>query len=295
MSAAERIPTDAALMSCQGLSVAVAGRTLVHELDCNIEGGSVTGVLGCNGAGKTLMLHTLAGLRAPAAGNVLLGGQSLAQWDRRSLARRLGLLMQTTDDPFPSSVLETVLIGRHPHIGFWQWEGDCDRRIARAALASVGLTDFEARDIVTLSGGERRRAAIAALLTQDPDVMLLDEPMNHLDPHHQLETLQLLRARADAGRAVVMSLHDAGLAARFCDRALLLFGQGEWLHGAARDVLNEGTIERLLWDTRSRAHLGWRTNVRPARSGCAVTVDKVTFDDGVTARASRSTSVVHVT
>ena len=245
MSAAESISAGPALMHCQGLCVEVAGRTLVNQLDCSIEGGSVTGVLGCNGAGKTLTLHTLAGLREPSAGSVTLRGQLLTQWDRRSLARKLGLLMQTTDDPFPSSVLETVLIGRHPHIGFWQWEGDGDRRIARAALASVRLTDFETRDIATLSGGERRRAAIAALLTQDPDVMLLDEPLNHLDPHHQLETLQLLRAKADAGRAVVMSLHDAGMAARFCDRALLLFGQGEWLHGTARDVLNEATIERL--------------------------------------------------
>jgi iron complex transport system ATP-binding protein len=245
MSAAEKIVNAPTLLSCHGLSVAVAGRTLVRELNCEVSAGSMTCVLGCNGAGKTLTLHTLAGLRKPATGSVALDARALALWDRRAFAQRVGLLMQTSDDPFPSSVLETVLIGRHPHIGFWQWESDADRVIARAALAAVGLADFESRDVATLSGGERRRVAIAGVLTQDPDVMLLDEPTNHLDPHHQLETLQLLRAGADAGRAVVMSLHDAGLAARFCDRALLLFGTGEWLHGAADDVLNSETIGRL--------------------------------------------------
>jgi iron complex transport system ATP-binding protein len=245
MSAAETLATRPGLMSCHELSVQVAGRTLVRALNCEIEAGSVTCLLGCNGAGKTLTLHTLAGLRSPAAGRVELAGRPLQDWEHRSLARRVGLLMQTTDDAFPSTVLETVLIGRHPHIGFWQWESTADRNIARAALAAVGLTEFETREITTLSGGERRRVAIAAMLTQDPEVMLLDEPTNHLDPHHQLEALQLIRARADSGRAVVMSLHDAGLAARFSDRVLLLFGQGDWLHGAANDVLNESTIERL--------------------------------------------------
>ena len=148
----------------------------------------------------------------------------------------LGLLTQTTEDPFPSTVLDTVLIGRHPHIDFWRWESDADRELARTALAAVGLATFADREIATLSGGERRRVAIATLLAQNPDVFLLDEPINHLDPHHQIDVLRLLRAQADAGHAVVMSLHDAGLAARFADRVLMLFGDGEWLCGPAIDV-----------------------------------------------------------
>ena len=245
MSAAESISVVSTALRCENLSVAVAGRTLVRGLSCEIVSSSVTSILGCNGAGKTLTLHTLAGLRAPAAGLVSLDGKTLLQWDRKSLARRLGLLFQTVDDPFPSNVLETVLVGRHPHIGFWDWESGTDRNIARGALTAVGLADFESRDITTLSGGERRRVAIAALLTQNPAVLLLDEPTNHLDPHHQLQALQLMRDKADAGHTVVMSMHDAGLAARFSDWSLLLFGDGQWLYGATREVLNETTIERL--------------------------------------------------
>lgn len=233
------------LLTCSDLSIEVAGRKLVERLSLSAQRGTITCLLGCNGAGKTLTLHTLCGLREPAAGSVAIGQRPLDQWPRRQLAQRLGLLLQNTEDPFPSSVLETALIGRHPHIDFWQWESDGDRAIARAALAAVGLSDFESRELSTLSGGERRRLAIATLLTQDPDLLLLDEPINHLDPHHQIDSLRLFRAKADAGRAVIMSLHDAGLAARFSDQALLLFGNGEWLYGPTGEVLTQQTITRL--------------------------------------------------
>lgn len=235
----------AAPLGCDGLSIEVAGRQLVKTLTIALPAGSTTCLLGCNGAGKTLTLHTLAGLRKPAEGTVEIDGMAFAQWSRRALAKRLGLLPQTSEDPFPSTVIETALIGRHPHIGFWQWESDADRRIAMQALAEVGLQDFAQRDVATLSGGERRRAAIAAMLTQDTPILLLDEPINHLDPHHQIEVLRLFANRARAGSTVVMSLHDAGLAARFADYALLLFGDGQWLFGPCDEVLTEATISRL--------------------------------------------------
>lgn len=233
------------LLTCSDLSVEVAGRRLVDRLNLSARRGTITCLLGCNGTGKTLTLHTLCGLREPTEGSVAIEQRSIDQWPRRQLAQRLGLLMQNTEDPFPSTVLETALIGRHPHIDFWQWESDGDRDIARAALAVVDLSAFESRDLATLSGGERRRLAIATLLTQDPDLLLLDEPINHLDPHHQIDALRLFRAKADEGRAVIMSLHDAGLAARFSDQALLLFGNGEWLCGPTSEVLTQQTITRL--------------------------------------------------
>jgi iron complex transport system ATP-binding protein len=205
----------------------------------------MTCVLGCNGTGKTTTLHTLAGLRPAISGHIAIDGRALSDWPRKSLARHLGLLTQTSEDPFPSTVLEAVLIGRHPHIGFWQWESEDDRKVARKALSTVGLAGLEHRDVTTLSGGERRRVAIATLLTQQPQAMLLDEPISHLDPHHQIEVLRMFRARADEGGALVVSLHDAGLAARFCDQALLLFGDGGWICGPTADVLTEASVAQL--------------------------------------------------
>lgn len=261
MSALAKV-APASSLACTQLTVEVAERTLVRDLELTIASGTVTAVLGRNGAGKTLTMHTLAGLRAPARGVITLDGAALASWPRRALGLKLGLLTQTTEDPFPSTVLDSVLVGRHPHIDFWRWESDADRSIARAALAAVALEDLAERDIDTLSGGERRRVALATLLAQNPDVLLLDEPINHLDPHHQLDVLKLLRDRARDGRTVVMSLHDAGLAARFSDHALLLYGDGEWLSGPTSEVLTPETMTKLYGvAVREIAWAGGRTFV----------------------------------
>src|SRR3984957_13118951 len=161
---------------------------------------------------------------------------------RRALARKLALLPQNVEDPFPATVIETVLLGRHPHIARWQWESARDLAIASDALAAVGLAGYEERDVLTLSGGERRRTALAAVLAQAPRIFLLDEPTNQLDPNHQLEALQLLRARADGGSAVIVTLHDPNLAARFADHALLIGKHGDWQCGRIAEIL---TAEHL--------------------------------------------------
>ena len=232
-------------LTVAGLCVEVAGRRLVEDLEFAAKPGQFVAMLGENGVGKTLTLHTLAGLRAPASGTVRLGERSIAEWPRRDLARALGLLAQSSEDPFPSTVLESALIGRHPHLDFWQWESESDVAIARDALEQVDLAAREDRAIDTLSGGERRRLAIATILTQDPGLFLLDEATNHLDPHHQLDVLALFRARADTGRLVIASLHDATLAARFADQALLLYGDGSWHFGPVLDVLDTEHLSRL--------------------------------------------------
>lgn len=250
------------VLTCRSLDVSVGTRTLVHDLNFEAPAGSVTAVLGRNGAGKTLTLHTLAGLRAPARGAVVLGEQGVSEWPRKALARELGILTQTNEDPFPAKVMEVVLMARFPHLKFWDWESTADIALARAALARVEIEDLAERDVTTLSGGERRRVAIASLLAQDPRVILLDEPLNHLDPHHQLHTLELLRERATAGCSVVMTLHDAGMAARFSDRALLLFGDGHWLSGPTDEVVNASTISKLYGTTvRELTWEGGRTFV----------------------------------
>ncbi len=231
------------------LDVEIAGRRLVEGLSFAAQAGDFVAVLGENGVGKTLTLHTLAGLRPPAAGRIEVRGKDLSAWPRRSLARVLGLLAQTSEDPFPATVLETALIGRHPHIELWRWESERDFGIARAALADVDLADLGERAVETLSGGERRRLAIATVLTQDPRLYLLDEPTNHLDPHHQLEILQLFRARADQGATVVATLHDATLAARFAEHVLLLFGDGAWVFGPSGAVLDAAHLTRLYRTT----------------------------------------------
>jgi iron complex transport system ATP-binding protein len=250
--AATPIESVRPLLECRGIDVCIGSRTLVRGLDLRVVPGSMLAVLGPNGSGKSLSLHTLAGLRAPRAGALLISGRPLADWPRRALARELALLPQNVEDPFPASVIETVLLGRHPHIARWQWESARDLAIASDALAAVGLAGYEERDVLTLSGGERRRAALAAVLAQTPRIFLLDEPTNQLDPNHQLEALQLLRERADAGAAVIVTLHDPNLAERFADAALLIGKDGDWQCGRAADILNPQHLS-ALYDTRFEA------------------------------------------
>jgi len=235
-----------ALLETQSLTVEIGGKTVCRELNVQISAGQHWGLLGINGVGKTTLLHTLAGLRAPALGEVKLGAESLDEIPRRLIAQQIGVLFQADDDAFPGTVMETVLTGRHPWLGQWQWENEDDRALASAALHDVGLDNFGHRQVNTLSGGERRRLALATLFTQNPQLFLLDEPTNHLDPHHQIELLSLLSQQVtNHDRASLMILHDINLATRFCDHLMLLFGEGETLCGPAKEVLNIENLTRL--------------------------------------------------
>jgi len=237
---------NAPLLETRGLTVSIAGKLVCRGLDLAVAAGDCIGLLGPNGVGKTTLLHSLAGLRPVDAGEVLLDGIPLRSLARRRVARRLGLLMQQPEDSLPATVLETALIGRHPHLDFWRWESHGDVAIARRALKTVGLEGLEQRAQTSLSGGERRRLDLATILTQDPQVFLLDEPAGQLDLHHQLGLLgQLQRISAQEQRAVVMSLHDINLAARFCNRILMLFGEGEAALGAAEEMLTPEKLSRL--------------------------------------------------
>ena len=127
------------LLECHELAVRVPGRELLRDLEASIRPGTMLAVLGRNGVGKSSLLHVMAGLAAPACGEVRLDGIGLTSWPRRALARRLGLLPQAVEDPFPGSALQTALVGRHPHLDFWQWEGETDRAVALDCLAAMDL------------------------------------------------------------------------------------------------------------------------------------------------------------
>ena len=227
------------------LVVDVPGRADGRALNLRIEPGQVWGVLGPNGAGKTTLLHTLAGLRAPRSGAVLLDKAPLPRWRRRALAQQLAVIFQERQDGFPATVMETVLIGRHPFLSPWQMESAADLALAEAALAELDLLPLRDRLVNTLSGGERQRVAVALALTQTPAVWLADEPTNHLDLHHQVAVMTLLHQQARDGRAVVMCLHDLNLAARWCDHLLLLYPDGEACWGPTDDMLVPGALEKL--------------------------------------------------
>jgi len=234
------------LLTTRRLDVRVGTTTVCSELRLEIAAGTCWGILGRSGIGKTTLLHTLAGLRPPDGGEVLWRGRRLDRWPRRELARGLGVVIQHDDYPFPITVRDAVLAGRHPHLHRWQAEQAEDLESARAALQAAGLPGLEARPADSLSGGERRRLALAPLLAQDPQLALLDEPANHLDPGQQLAVVDLLRRRFGAAdRALVVVLHDVNLALRCCTHLLLLFGNGAARSGEAASLATATTLGEL--------------------------------------------------
>ncbi|WP_150671613.1 ABC transporter ATP-binding protein [Pandoraea anhela] len=257
MPASTPSPASEPLLQTHALTLRAGERTLVDWLDLAVTPGECWCLAGPNGAGKTTLLATLAGLRPieekpsrdaaiTASGRIVIGGKPLAAWRPEPLARVRALMPQQTRDAFGATALEVVLAGRHPYLaqGRWgAWESDDDVAIARAALAQVGLGEFASRDVTTLSGGERQRVSLAAVIAQATPLLLLDEPVSHLDLHHQIDALALLAAYAtrqgeEQGAAVIFSCHDLNLARRFATHGLLLDGRGGWRAGPVRDVFS---------------------------------------------------------
>ncbi len=233
------------MISVRDLTLRAGSRTLLHEASLDIRSGEFVAVLGPNGVGKTTLLRTLAGVRAPDRGEILLNGRALQALSAAQRARLIAHI--AADELFLDQLIvrDVVAIGRYPHHRWWQWQEERrdDTAIAHA-LHAVHMESFASRPFDTLSSGERQRIWIAMALAQQAPLLLLDEPTSHLDVRVAHEILQLLRAQVRAGKTVVCVLHDLNEAAEFADR-LLLLGCSEVLAFATPDaVLDPLVLER---------------------------------------------------
>jgi iron complex transport system ATP-binding protein len=233
------------MLTARGIELRAGRRTLCRGLDLDVGAGQLWAVLGCNGSGKTTLMHALAGLTAPAAGEICFEGRPLSGHARRALARGVGVLLQREDQEYWGTLTDYVRLGRYPHAGSpFGGVPAGDPAVARA-IAECDLAAQALQPYATLSGGERQRARLAQLWAQDTRLLLLDEPLQHLDLRHQQQTLRQIRMAARSGRAVVMVLHDPALAAR-CDRVLLLYGDGAHAQGSAAEMLEPARLESLF-------------------------------------------------
>jgi len=219
----------------------------LKNISLTISSGEVLGVLGPNGSGKSTLLKVLMRILVPQRGTIELFGQSYESLSQAEISRRVAFVPQETQQAFPFTINEMVLMGRYPHhnrvLGMG-WEGVDDRAVAIRAMRELDVAHLGKRLITDVSGGERQRAVIARALAQEPEVLLLDEPTAFLDLHHQLDIARIIRRlNRECGLTVVLVSHDLNLASQYCDRVLLL-QEGEIARiGSPEEVISKEALE----------------------------------------------------
>ncbi len=236
--------------ACAVLGKGKARAQILHGIRLSANGGERVGLCGPNGAGKSTLLRLMAGLIAPSTGRVLLEGRDLRA-HRGQLPRRIAFMHQHTHMPFDFTVRETVALGRFPHRGALGIPAQSDGRIVEEAMAQAGCLQLAERCVRELSGGEQQRVMLARALSQQTDVLFLDEPTASMDMGFSQEVLSRLAGLAAGGRLVVAALHDLRAAAAHCTRLVLLSDGCVIADGAPRAVLTERNI-RAAYGVRVR-------------------------------------------
>lgn len=233
------------MIELRNLSISAKERILTHQLNVKLKSRQVWGLLGPNGCGKSTLLHTIAKVIPPKQGEIYINGFHQTVFSTKKFAQHVGILFQEMSSSFSQTVWDYCLSARFPHLSLFQKHSPADFTIIQSALTHLDMFHLKHRALTALSGGERKRAAIAALLVQNPTIYLLDEPTNHLDLPHQTRVMQTFAHKASEGCSILMSLHDPNMAERYCDHVLLMFPHGELVFGSTPEVLTENNLSRL--------------------------------------------------
>ncbi|QFG25314.1 ABC transporter ATP-binding protein [Actinomadura sp. WMMB 499] len=237
---------DGARVVVDDATIGYDKRTISERLSVTIPDGSFTAIIGPNGCGKSTLLRALARVLTPSSGTVLLDGREIGSYKSKEVARRLGLLPQSSLAPDGIRVADLVARGRAPYQNLiHQWRRSDEDAVA-AALEATRLTELSGRLVDELSGGQRQRVWVAMLLAQDTPVMLLDEPTTFLDIAHQYELMELFRDFHDQGKTIVCVLHDLNQAARYADHLIVMRDGRITTTGAPRDVITAELVESVF-------------------------------------------------
>ena len=241
---------DGPLVEVSDLAVSFGDVPVVSDVDLRVDRGEFVGLVGPNGAGKTTVLRAIKGTLAPDAGAVRLDGDRAADLSAREAGRRVASIPQETGLAFDFRVRHVVEMGRTPHLGRFDGHGADDERAVREAMAAAGVARFADRSITEVSGGERQRVLLARALAQETPTLLLDEPTASLDANHAVRTLELVRDLVDDGRGALAAIHDLDMAARYCDRIVVLANGGVRAAGPPAAVLTADAL-RTAFDAEA--------------------------------------------
>jgi len=233
-------------LHAEELALAYDNTPIISDLHLMIPADHITALVGPNGCGKSTLLRGLARLLKPRQGNVYLDGRAIHQMPTRELATQIGILPQSPVAPEGLTVHELVAQGRYPHQSWFQQWSAADERITQEAMAITNVVEFADRPMDTLSGGQRQRAWIAMALAQETEILLLDEPTTFLDIAYQLEVLDLLRTLNEAGRTIVMVLHDLNQACRYAHNLIAMREGRIAAQGAPANVLTAQMVATVF-------------------------------------------------
>lgn len=220
-------------LSTNQLCFSIREKSILSNISLSFSDSCFYGIVGPNGSGKTTLLRLICRLLQPSSGEICIDGQSLASLSEKERAKRISLIPQNYRMNHSFSVEEMVSMGRYPHLESWRGPDEKDRKIVEYAMEKTGLLPFREREVTSLSGGELQRVLLARSLAQDTQILLLDEPISHLDIFYQLDLLEQVNALCrDESRTALCVIHDLNLALRYCDQIILLkegsvFSQGE--------------------------------------------------------------------
>jgi iron complex transport system ATP-binding protein len=229
----------------EDLAVRLGRHAAVSGVTLDLRPGKLVGIIGPNGAGKSTLIRALLGLVKPVSGSVTIDGVRIASLSRREIARRIAYLPQGQTLHWPLLVERLAALGRMPHLGPLSRLSADDEALVDAALARADVLHLKGRIATELSGGERARVLLARALAVGAPALVADEPLAALDPGHQIDVMDLLKAEARNGSLVITVLHDLGMAARYCDRLLLMDNGRLVADGAPMEVLTEQSLAQV--------------------------------------------------
>ena len=238
---------------------------ILKNICIELAASEMLGVVGPNGAGKSTLLRCIDRILKPQRGSILLDEREIKKMSMIELAKKLGYIPQSTSQVFPATVFDTVLLGRRPHVG-WR-SGEKDRKKVLKALQMLNIEKFAMRDINELSGGQQQKVFIARALTQEPDVLLFDEPTSNLDIKHQLEVMEIIKSIVrEKEISAIMAIHDLNLASRYADRIIMMNGGEIFSAGDSVSVLTSESIKRVYGVEAEVKTIHGRPYIVPIRS-----------------------------
>ena len=230
------------MLEVNGLCVSYGDKEALMDVSVDVGAKEVLGVIGPNGAGKTTLLRCVDGIIKPRSGRIHVDGRELQGIKSRDIAKLIGYVPQISGEIPEATVFDAVLMGRKPYMS-WR-PGNKDFEIALNVMRVLGIEALSMRNLHELSGGERQKIMIARALAQEPRLLLLDEPTSNLDLKHQLEVMELLRNRVDKGLSAIVAMHDLNMAARYCDR-LVILNRGSVYATGGREILTQESIRQV--------------------------------------------------